>query len=285
VFLYTQGCTYEVLLLDCSNDGSVQLVEAEYPAVRIIENSENLGFGRGNNTLAEHAHGKFLLLLNPDVIVTDNAIGEIYRTAVAMPHAGAVGGWTKLPDGKRDPGCRQTIPTVWRLLIAAFGGAKYLNGALPETAKEAAEVETLTGAFMLVNADAWRKVDGFDTSFFMYSEELDLCQRLRQQGWAIVMTPRAEVIHLVGGGNGQSPQRIKLIATARMHYFRKFWSRPRVLMGGAVLWFHGLIRVIGGTIGGLVLRRDRAKKLRDGYSGIVFQPWTWWYGFTSRADK
>ncbi len=279
VYAYTSGCTFEVLIVDCSNDGAVDLVKEKFPAARVIENSENLGFGRGNNLLADHANGTFLVLLNPDVIVSDNAIGLLCQTAMSHPEAGAVGGRSKLPNGMRDPGCRQWIPTISRMLIETFGGAKLLNGCLPEDAKGPAEVETLSGAFMIVRRDAWREANGFDTSFFMYSEELDLCYRLRKNGWTILMTPLAEVIHLVGGGQGQNPNRVRMITTAKMHFLRKYWSRPQAILGGVIIWCHGLIRVLLGTFGGLVLGRDRAFKLRNAYKTIVFQPRNWWFGF------
>jgi len=279
VYAHTNGCTFEVLLLDCSGDGAIELVRTRFPQVRIIENHENLGFGKGNNVLAQHATGKFVLLLNPDVIVENNAIGELYQAAVSFPDAGAVGGRTRLPNGQRDPGCRQTIPSLFRMAVAAFGGAKYLNGTLPEIASKADEVETLSGAFMLVRRDAWEQLDGFDTSFFMYSEELDLCYRLRQQGWKIVMTPRAEVIHLVGSGQGQSPRRIKLLTTARMHFVRKFWGPVSVFMAGALLWLHAAVRVLIAGAGWLVIGRQRASNLWNANYPIVSRPWEWWYGF------
>jgi GT2 family glycosyltransferase len=165
------------------------------------------------------------------------------------------------------------------LLFSAIGGARFLNGALSEAADRPAEVETLCGAFMLVRTDAWRQVKGFDTSFFMYSEELDLCVRLRQCGWGIMMTPRAEIVHLVGSGQSQSARRIQLLTTGRMHFFRKFWSRPRAMLGGIILWLHGLIRVVLATLAGPLLGRERAQNLRQAYIGVVLQPGAWWYGF------
>lgn len=280
VYKYTSSeCNYEVLLVDCSNDGTVDLVREKYPQVRIIENSENLGYGKGNNFLAEHAVGNYILLLNPDVIVSDDAIGELYRTAVAHPEAGAVGGVTRLRDGSYDPGCRQYVPTLFRLTAGALGGGRFLNGALPEGATEAGEVDTLTGAFMLVRRDAWNQLQGFDTSFFMYSEELDLCQRLKKQGWSVLMTPRAQIIHLVGGGQKQSPRRILLIAQSRMHFFRKYWNRPQVVLGGTLVWLHAFIRVAGGTVASTLLRSSRGKDLTQAYGPIVFQPGSWWGGY------
>lgn len=284
IYQYTQG-QFEVLLVDCSNDGTVEMVRSDYPQVRVIENSENLGFGRGNNFLAERARGKYLLLLNPDTVVLDDALGELHRTAELFPEAGAVGGRTRLQDGSRDPGCQQFVPTLSRLFIVAVGGAKRLNGALAEGALQPAEVETLSGAFMLVRADAWREVRGFDTNFFMYSEELDLCVRLRHCGWKIVMTPKAEVLHLVGGGNAVSPNRIQYLTTGKMHFLRKFWSRPQVLLGGCLIWMHGLTRVLLGTLGRPLVGAERARKLRQAYSGIVLQPQRWWFGFQAPARR
>jgi N-acetylglucosaminyl-diphospho-decaprenol L-rhamnosyltransferase len=278
LFNHTHRCRYEVLLLDCSNDGAMDIVRAAFPQARIIDNSENLGYGRGNNLLAASARGRFVLLLNPDVIITSDAVSELYEAAINMTDAGAIGGRTVLPDGSRDPGCRQVVPTVSRLLVAAIGGARFMKGGLPETATDAADVDTLSGAFMLVRTNAWREVKGFDEGFFMYCEEVDLCQRLRAMGWRIVMTPKAEVIHLVGSGHSKSPQRIKLIYTARMHFFRKYWSIPGVVAGGCILWLHALIRVIVAN-GMRITAKHQADSLHQAYVGVVASPHEWWCGF------
>ena len=285
VFAHTRGMNYEVLLLDCSNDGTVELVAERYPQVRIIENRENLGFARGNNVLASHARGRHLLLLNPDTIVDSNAIGELFQTALRFPKAGAVGGRARRADGSRDPGCRQTVPSLRRLAFAAVGGAKLLNGALAENATQPAEVETLSGAFMLVRADAWNELGGFDTTFFMYAEELDLCYRLRRAGYAVVMTPTAEIVHLVGGGNAMNPSRILNISKARMHFFRKFWTGPQVLAAGTILWMHGAIRYVGGLAGELLIDWDRGRQLRSAYSTVVLSPSSWWQGFAAETPS
>ena len=276
---YTSGCQYEVLLLDCSNDGTVDLVKSKFPATRIVENSENLGFARGNNVLAEHATGTYLLLLNPDVVITDDAIGELYRTAVSMPAAGAIGGRTRLPDGSRDPGCRQCRPTLFRLASSVIGCSQLFHGMLAENAKVPANVETLHGAFMIVRRDAWLEIGGFDTSFFMYSEELDLCQRLQNRAWSIVMTPRAEIIHLAGGGDGQNPRRVCSIMKSKMHFIRKYWSHFHVVLAGALLWSHALVRVVVSYIALPIIGVRRSQKLRQAFAPIVLRPGGWWHGF------
>jgi N-acetylglucosaminyl-diphospho-decaprenol L-rhamnosyltransferase len=281
IYAHTSGYTYEVLLVDCSNDGAVDLVRSEFPDVRIVDNSENLGFGRGNNLLAVHATGRYLLLLNPDTIVSDNAIGNLYSTALAFPKAGAIGGRSRLPNGSRDLGCRQVIPTLGRIAISAVGGSSLISGWLPEEANEAREVETLHGAFMMVSSEAWAVVDGFDPSFFMYSEEMDLCHRLRQRGYSIVMTPNAEIVHLVGSGKQFDAHRQQLIAQARMHFLRKHWSPLASFTGACLLWLHAFVRYCAGLLGSTFSMKQRAKELRECYEGIVLRPSRWWWGFRS----
>lgn len=284
IYRHTSGCTYEVLLVDCSNDGTVDLVRSEFPAVRCIDNAENLGFGRGNNLLAQHANGRYLLLLNPDTIVSDNAIGCLYSTAQDFPKAGAIGGRSKLPSGARDLGCRQVIPTLSRIAISAVGGASLISGWLPEEADEAREVETLHGAFMMVSADAWAAVEGFDPSFFMYSEEMDLCHRLRMLGYSIVMTPHAEIVHLVGSGKQFDARRQQLIAQARMHFLRKHWSPLASFIGACLLWLHAFVRYSAGIMGSKLAMKRRAQELRECYEGIVLRPSRWWWGFRPDAQ-
>ncbi|WP_373649462.1 MULTISPECIES: glycosyltransferase family 2 protein [unclassified Schlesneria] len=279
VYNHTTGVDYEVLLLDCSNDGTMDLVRQEYPKAIIIDNDQNLGYGLGNNVLAAHASGKYILLLNPDVIISDDAVGELYRTAIAMPRAGAVGGWNQLPNGQRDPGCRQFLPTISRILVTALGGARFLNGALKEGEVKAREVETLSGAFMLVRVDVWKEIGGFDPSFFMYSEEMDLCYRLRGLGWSIIMTPQAQVIHLDAGGQGNTPRRVRLLTTSRMHFIRKYWALPKVWLAGFLTWLHGLIRVAIGVAAFPFTGKKWPRNLVEAYAPVVFMPGKWWWGF------
>lgn len=285
IYKHTSGCTYEVLLLDCSNDGTINIVRANFPAVRIVDNSENLGFGRGNNLLAKHATGRYLLLLNPDTIVSDNAIGNLYFTALAFPKAAAIGGRSRLPNGSRDLGCRQVFPTLGRIAISAVGGTSLISGWLPEEANEAREVETVHGAFMIVSSEAWAAVDGFDPSFFMYSEEMDLCHRLRMRGHSIVMTPHAEIVHLVGSGKQFDAHRQQLIAQARMHFLWKHWSPLASVVGACLLWSHAFVRYCAGLLGSTLATKRRAQELCECHKGIVFHPSGWWWGFRSDLQR
>ncbi|MEM7810439.1 MAG: glycosyltransferase family 2 protein [Planctomycetota bacterium] len=284
LFRHTRRDDFEILLTDCSRDGTERAVAEAFPDVRVIPATGNLGFAGGNNFLARHARGRLLLLLNPDVIVADDAIGELVACAEARPDAGAWGGVTVLPDGRTDPSCRQSLPTLGRLAMGAVGFAARAAGGLADDETEAREVEALSGAFMLVDRAVWERLGGFDLSFFMYAEELDLCYRIARSGRPVVMTPKARITHLVGSGSALSPQRQTAIHRAKMHFLRKHRGVLFAAIGGAALWLAAFNRWAGGSVMTFVRKSSRFRDLRDGYGPVVFQPFAWWGGYGGTAD-
>jgi GT2 family glycosyltransferase len=282
---YTVGCSYEILLVDCSADGTENYVQQEYPDVRIIPTDENLGFSRGNNLLAAHARGTHLLLLNPDTIIEDDAIGEVYRTYTGHDRVGAVGGWAKTPEGQRDPGCQQTQPTLTRLALFALLGAGRFRGGLAEDAQQAQDVDVVSGAFMMVQKSVWDEVGGMDASYFLYGEEIDICHRLHERGYRVLMTPRAEIIHLGGSGVRFDRRRTTLRTQAWMHFMRKRWSPARALAGGVLLWLNAATRYFIGRAFPWALGKQRAVNLSNAYRDITLQPGLWWNGYHGEDQR
>ena len=280
LYEHTQGCTFEVLLTDCSQDGTEQEVAERFPAVRIISAAENLGFARGNNFLADHAKGRYLLLLNPDVEISENAVGELYGCAEREPAAGAWGGVTYLKNGRVDAGSCQTTPNLRRLCLGFVGFERWTVGGLSPAETEPREVEALSGAFMMLSANRWLEMGGFDESFFMYAEELDLCYRLRKAGFPLVMTPKSRVIHLVGGGAGRSPKRLAAITRAKMHFLRKHRGPIVAALGGVLMWSAALKKVIAAKIIGSVSGDERMREVSDAYAMTAFHPSEWWGGYS-----
>lgn len=282
---HTQGPTFEVLLTDCSHDGTEQTVAQRFPGVRIVSAPENLGFARGNNFLAEHAKGRYLLLLNPDVEIHENAVGELYRCARERPSAGAWGGVTYLKNGRVDPGSRQSTPNLWRLCLAVVGFERWATGGLSPAETRPREVEALSGAFMMLTTDRWRDMGGFDETFFMYAEELDLCYRLRRAGFPPVMTPKSRVIHLVGSGAGRSPKRLAAIARAKMHFLRKHRGPIVAALGGALLWSAAMKKVIAARLVGSFSRNRRLGEIAEAYALTAFHPRDWWGGYSRPGGR
>ena len=199
---------HEIVVVDnASTDGSGELVRERFPEVRLVELAENRGFGAANNEGMKAASGRYFLLLNSDAWPVGDAIERLVSFADASPRAGVVGPRLRNPDGTLQRSVRG-FPTRWRIAteyfflrklaprsraLNAFYGAGFDHGSVREA-------EFLMGAVLLVRRQAVDEVGGFDESFFMFSEEVDLCYRMRAAGWSVVFYPGAEFVH-VGGAS------------------------------------------------------------------------------------
>ena len=279
LFACTQGLDFEVLFVDCSDDGSEQAIREQYPAVRVIDNNQNLGFGRGNNFLARHAEGDYLLLLNPDTLIKDNAVGQLYDFAQQHQDGGAWGGVTRLPNGQIDPGCKQSGVGLGKAMLLLFGLGKL---ACPdvESARTAMDVPSLSGAFMLLPRDLWQTLGGFDESFFMYAEETDLCYRVRQAGRRVLITAQSSIVHLVGSGSSQSAKRLLSMTRGDMHLARKHFGPAYVYTSVMIRWLNSATRYVMGVVGRPLLGRERAAQLRQRHAPIITAPHQWMYGWS-----
>lgn len=196
---------------NASSDGSPEMVALEYPEVRLIRAPHNGGFAYGNNLalreiLAMPAASelpRFVMLLNPDAALLPGALDSLVQFLLDHPSAGAVGPKVLLPDGSLDLACRRSFPTpevsfyrmagLARLFPHSRRFGRYnLTFLDPE---QAADVDALTGAAMLVREEVVREVGLLDEAFFMYGDDLDWCYRIKSFGWRVVYYPRAVVRH------------------------------------------------------------------------------------------
>jgi GT2 family glycosyltransferase len=198
---------FEVLVFDnASADGSAEAVAREYPQLRLEVSPQNLGFGRANNRAASSAKGRYWLLLNPDTIVHSGAVDTLVRYLDSQPRVAAVGPRLVYPDGSLQPSIER-LPTLynewWRLfhLDLLYPVSQYPQLAL--SSRQPQRVEVLSGACMLLRADVVRPMGLFDEDYFVYSEEVDLCDRLGQTGWELHRVPEAIVTHKGGQSTRQ----------------------------------------------------------------------------------
>jgi len=247
-----------------SNDASGALIEEAFPSVRLIRSDVNLGFAGGNNLalreiLAEtetdaKPDSVFVLLLNSDLIVEPTTLERCLTFMRYHPTAGVVGPQVRLPDGELDLACRRGFPTPAR----AFWKLTGLSRVFPSTSRftgynlthlpidETIEIDSGTGAFMLVRLSAVRDVGLLDDDFFMYGEDLDWAYRIKQRGWKVWYIAEATVMHLKGATTRrQSSLMIVEFYRAMWLFYRKHQSRQHgflldsVVLGGIVL--RGLI--------------------------------------------
>lgn len=283
LFAHTAGVAMEVLFLDCSNDGSVELIAERFPRVRLIPNTENLGFGRGNNVLAREARGEYVLLLNPDTLVEDNAVGRLVGFARSRPDGGVWGGLTVLPTGEIDPGCRQPAPGLRSTFLRLVGRAERANAPVALDSDAPVEVASPSGAFMMLRRETWEELGGFDESFFMYCEETDLCHRVRQAGRKVLLDPGARVVHLVGGGAAESPKRMMALTRGAAHFNRKHFGPLSCAADHTMRWLISFSRYAAGWLASPVIGAERGRKLRRRHADIVLHPGRWWRGWSPPA--
>lgn len=233
----------EVIVVDsASTDGSVSMLQTEFPWVRLLACQENVGFPRGNNLGLEQANGRFLYLLNPDTEIVGDALGAMVAYMTVNPGVGVLGAQLLYPDG-RIQSSRRRFPTLaigmlestWLQPLAPRRLLRhYYAQDLPDD--ETAQVDWVMGASLLVRREAYEQVGGMDEAYFMYSEELDWCRRIKEAGWRIVYFPQAQVIHHEGKSSEQAiAARHINFNRAKLRYFRKFHGPIATALIRAVL--------------------------------------------------
>lgn len=206
VYAQTRDLHFEVIYVDNgSDDGSVGMVRREFPDVRIIENKENRGFTVANNQAIETVESRYVLLLNNDTIIQDDAIMKTVDFADSHPEAAVVGCRVLNPDRTLQRSC-----FLYPSLLNSFLAATYLYKMFPRSRffgrermgwfefDEVREVATVAGCYSLVRTEAIDQVGLMDDAYFFYGDDPDWCYRFRQSGWRIMFTPEPEIIHYGG---------------------------------------------------------------------------------------
>lgn len=245
LYANTHEVAFHTVLLDnASADGSADAVAAAFPQVELIRSDENLGFARANNVVAAQATTDWLLLLNPDTEVHDGAVDRLMAFSRAHPKAGITGGRTVFPDGSLNiASCWMKI-TPWSALCQATGlsaifkGSEFFNpeGMGAWQRDTVREVDIVVGCFLMIPRALWNELGGFDLKYFMYGEEADLCLRAAQKGYRPMVTPDAEIMHLVGASYGKRAEKMARVAKARATLIRDHWPGWQAPFGLGLMW-------------------------------------------------
>ena len=224
------GSDAEILLVDNnSRDGSVALVRRQFPNVTIMPQERNLGYGAANNLAARHATGRGLLLLNPDAELQPGAFDALTAALDEQPDAGLVAPRLCYPDGRRQfswSPARGVVGEALQKVRNRFESRSWAHGRIARAISRMAGRPWFTAACVLVRADAWRSIGGFDERFFMYFEDVDFCLRLEAAGWRLAQEPRALAYHVGGVAIGRQVDdfyRPSQLRYYRLH--RPVWER------------------------------------------------------------
>lgn len=228
----------DVIVVDShSKDGSPDMVLQEFPWVHLIRCSENVGFPKGNNIGILHATGQYVMLLNPDTEVIGNALSQMVAYLEQNPDVGVVSPQLLNSDGSVQSS-RRRFPT----LATGIFESTWLQPYAPPTLLEhyyaldlpdhgVADVDWVVGAAMVVRQEVIGQVGDMDEIYFMYSEELDWCKRIKMAGWRVVYLPMAQVIHHSGKSSEQVvTARHIYFQQAKLRYFRKYHGKVPALL-------------------------------------------------------
>lgn len=233
VFDTTHKIEYEIIVADNSSK-SEEVYSSDDSRVKIITGVENKGFGYACNVGTKAASGRYVLYLNSDTIMQEGTLDKCIEYMDTHKDTGCLGIRTLLQDGTLDHGCKRGFPTPFN----AFCYVTKLDKLFPKSQKmggyrlsyidehETAEVDSVSGAFMLIPSEVLKKSGGFDESIFMYGEDIDLCYRIKQTGLKVIYYADGLMIHLKGqsGLNTKNPTVIKHFRDGITVFYDKYYK-------------------------------------------------------------
>jgi len=237
----------EVWVIDNnSTDGSIEYLQPRFPFVQFIKNSVNQGFSRANNQGLQKAQGKYVLFLNPDTILPEDAFTNCIAFMESTPDAGALGVQMVDGTGQYLKESKRGFPSMWVSFCKMSGltrwfptskiFARYYMGHLSN--QEVNKVDILSGAFMMVKKAVLNKTGGFDEQFFMYGEDIDLSYRLQQAGHFNYYFPHCTIIHFKGESTRKDSKYIRQFYKAMVQFVQKHFR-------GELAWFYtGLLEAV-----------------------------------------
>ena len=242
-----EGIEGEVFVVDNhSDDDSVEIVRQEYPWVKLMANVENFGFSKANNQAIRQAQGEYVLLLNPDTVVSQDTFRGVLAFMDEHPKAGSAGVMMCYEDGSRAPESRRALPTPWVAARKMLGFTKrYYMSDLPWD--QPCRIEVVSGAFCLLRHQALKSVGLLDEDFFMYGEDIDLSYRLLKGGWENWYLPYS-IIHYKGKSTQKSDYRyVHVFYQAMLIFFQKHYSHLSIVYSVPVkmaIYFRASIALI-----------------------------------------
>ena len=244
----------EILVIDnASTDGSCEAVDEHYPEVILIRNETNLGFAKANNIGLRKSRGRYVCLINSDVVVFPGCLHTLSTYMEEHPGVGMIGPRILNPDGTLQTSIG-LLPSLGRLMGLSIG----LNRLFPRSSvfsglhlsprahRHTRSVEVMIGCFWMVRHSAFTDVGLLDEDFFIYGEDIDWCKRFSEAGWKIIYHTDAEAIHFGGASSSRAPTRFFLEKKkADLRYWKKHHGRIACACYLAISFLHQGARILG----------------------------------------
>ncbi len=277
IYRTTERISFQIIVIDnASTDGSAEMVRSEFPSVELIINDARGGYGYSHNKGIAAARGQFILIFNEDMVVLPGAFDTMVDKLKSDPTIGVLGCRLLNPDLSLQHSCHRFQNLKTEIFENLFPGSFLLRESRFRTQMfdwdhdSEREVDVVMGSCMLIPGSVLHIVGGFDTRFFVYSEEFDLCKKIRNAGYRVVFTPEAEIIHF--GGQTSKTMSIKMhlvYVESKLKYFRKYYGVRSMKVAKLIVGAGALIRIVGWTLRAVSSKDERATSMVKKYAGVL----------------
>lgn len=271
LFRETHDCSLEIIVVDnASSDGSAEAVEERFnDKVIVIRNKENLGFAKANNVGIRKATGRYVCLVNSDIIALDRCVDRLCAYLDEHEEIGSLAPRTINEHGQLRRNCRE-FPSLRNLFCQAF----FLDRLFPKSKlfrgrvlidydlDTVRDVEVLSGCFLMVRRKALEEVGLLDEIFFIYGEDVDWGRRFHNAGWKTVLYPEAQAIHIGGASSKKANIRFLLEKMkADYQYWKKHHHFVAQKLYVLIITLHYAIRTAGWSVMYLLKKANRESSL------------------------
>ncbi|MFH2069950.1 MAG: glycosyltransferase family 2 protein [Elusimicrobiota bacterium] len=245
IYQNTKNIKYEIIVVDnASGDGSAEMLKQKFPDVKLIVNQENFFFTKAHNQALKNSTGRYLLLLNPDTVILDNALGRMVNFMDTELRCRACG--PKLIDRQgRHQWSGEKFPTfLWGLFEVGLLNTLFPNNIVKKNRtlfdwnrEDTREVDSVSGACLLVRKEVIQQVGLLDENFTAYFEEIDWCHKIKKHGWKIFFVADAQVIHHWGVSMDKlgREKKEKIFDNSFLYYYRKHYGIIAWIILAAIL--------------------------------------------------
>ena len=223
----------EIIVVDnSSSDNSCSIIKNKYPSVLLVENQKNIGFSKANNIGVSKASGKYICVLNPDIVLSEETFSKILKFYESGIKVGFVG--CHMIDGKgvflRES--KRTVPGFLSSFMKIIGISKFYYSSLNND--DRGYVDVLAGAFMFTEKSIYDEVHGFDEEYFMYGEDIDLCYKALNNGYSNYFLGDVKIIHFKGESTDKNFTYVSRFYNAMYIFYKKHFNK--LLTSKLVVW-------------------------------------------------
>ena len=250
----TKGVDYEIIVIDGGSfDGCDEMIRLHYPQVRFFQSMQNLGFSKSNNQAFRMSEGRYLLFLNPDTNIQNDAIQILVYELGSLKDAGVVGAKLLNSDRTIQTSCVRCFPNIINQMFESEVLRKWIPksplwGMAPlfSESENSVEVDAVSGACLMIKRSIFKDIGMFSQEYFMYSEDIDLCYKVKQKGLKIYHIPKASVIH--HGGTSSSKSNANsfsdvMVLESRFRFFQKTQSKWYAILYRVAMCSASIIRI------------------------------------------